>query len=95
MKEITLDAITWSGRDDFYDALHPALGAPQWHGRNLDALSDTLGGDGINEVKPPFHIRIISIASVPPELFSYLKRFAELVNELQARDGRQISLTLE
>jgi RNAse (barnase) inhibitor barstar len=76
MKEITLDATTWSDRDDFYDALLPALGAPEWHGRNLDALSDTLGEDGINEVKPPFHIRIISVASVSLELLSYLKGFA-------------------
>jgi hypothetical protein len=48
MKEINLDARAWRNRDDFYGALLPSLGAPHWHGRNLDALNDSLRYDDIN-----------------------------------------------
>jgi RNAse (barnase) inhibitor barstar len=94
-KEINLDAATWRDRDDFYDALLPALGAPSWHGRNLDALNDTLGGNDINEVRLPFHIRITNTVRVPSELLSYLKRFAELVDDLRTREHRELRLTLD
>jgi len=80
MKEINLDAATWRDRDDFYDALLPALGAPTWHGRSLYALTDTLGADDINDVKLPLHIKIANAVRTPPELLSYLKRLALLVD---------------
>jgi len=95
MREISLNAAAWHNQDDFYDALLPALGAPPWHGRNLDALNDTLGGDDINAVKMPFRIRIVNTAPVPPELFSYLKQFADLVTDLRIRDGHEIELSLD
>ena len=95
MKEITLVASSWRDRDDFYDALLAALGAPPWHGRSLDALNDTIGGNDINSVKLPFRIVILDTRTIPPELGSYIDRFAELVRDLQVLGGRDIHLSLE
>ena len=53
MKEINLDARAWRNRDDFYGALLPSLGAPHWHGRNLDALNDSLAALHILGIEVP------------------------------------------
>lgn len=39
MKLIELDASGWTKPLDFYLALLPQLGAPDWHGLNLDAYT--------------------------------------------------------
>ncbi len=38
MLEIILSGAHWTAPDDFYKALLPSLGAPDWHGHNFDAL---------------------------------------------------------
>ena len=66
---IRLDSSGWRTPADFYSALLPQLGAPSWHGRNLDALFDSLSG-GINRVEPPIRIELrgprVSKAMWPP-----------------------------
>jgi RNAse (barnase) inhibitor barstar len=95
MKEIRLDAAKWETRGDFYDALLPALGAPEWHGRNLDALNDSNGSDEINEVHLPFRFLLVGTDTVPSELRSYLKKFAELVADLPRDRGADVALICE
>jgi RNAse (barnase) inhibitor barstar len=75
MKDIVLDASAWRDRDDFYDALLPALGAPDWHGRNLDALNDSIGGDDISAVRLPFRIKITNAASRSSKVSIQVCRF--------------------
>jgi RNAse (barnase) inhibitor barstar len=58
MRIIELDARNWRTELDFYNALLAALGAPAWHGRNLNALIDSMIYGGINAVEPPYSIRI-------------------------------------
>ena len=94
MNDINLDATTWRKRDDVYDALLPALRAPAWHGRKLDALNDSLGGDDLNEVRLPFRISIRNTRGIPPELLLYLRQFAEMVADLKAHRGRIIEIAL-
>jgi RNAse (barnase) inhibitor barstar len=93
MTEICLNAAHWHDKDDFYNALLPALGAPPWHGHNLDALNDTIGGDDINDVKLPFHIRIVNIAALPPEMLAVLKEIDEPITDLRNRHGKEVSVT--
>ena len=95
MKEIRLDASKWKTSDDFYDALLPALGAPAWHGRNLDALNDSISSDEINEVALPFRLLLVGTDTVPSELRNYLKKFAELVADLPTHRGANVSLICE
>jgi RNAse (barnase) inhibitor barstar len=46
--EIHLDGRAWTSASDFYDAFLPAVHAPSWHTRSLDALNDSLLTGGIN-----------------------------------------------
>jgi hypothetical protein len=58
MRAIELDAKNWRTWQDLYDALLAALGAPEWHGRSLNALVDSMVWGGINAVEAPYKIRI-------------------------------------
>jgi RNAse (barnase) inhibitor barstar len=95
MKEIRLDAAKWKTRDDFYDALLSALGAPAWHGHNLDALKDSIGSDQINEVHLPFCFLIVGTDRLPVELRSCLKMFAKLVADLPMLERAGVKLICE
>ncbi len=48
------------GNDDFYDAFFAAVGAPIWHGRNRDALNDSISTGGINEVEIPYRLEVVN-----------------------------------
>jgi RNAse (barnase) inhibitor barstar len=58
MKELALDGAEWTTKDDVYDALFRAVGAPDWHGRNFDALNDSIAAGSINEVEVPYRLVI-------------------------------------
>ena len=57
MKDIILDSARWSTKDDVYDAFFRAVGAPEWHGRNFDALRDSIARGLINQVECPYWSR--------------------------------------
>ena len=95
MLEIHLDASRWKTRDDFYDALLRALGAPEWHGRNLDALNDSIISNDINEIHTPYCIRITGTEGVPQELRGYLKRFAALIEDLANTREAEVAITCQ
>ena len=87
MKVIRLDASKWRSPEDFYSALLPQLGAPSWHGRNLDALADSLYG-GINKVEPPFTVIVEGAESLSAEMREFLSKvgiaFDDVRTETQA-----------
>lgn len=45
-------------RDAFYDAILAQMDAPEWHGRDLNALQDSLVVGSISPVGPPFRFEI-------------------------------------
>jgi RNAse (barnase) inhibitor barstar len=55
MRELVLNGA------DVYDAFFRAVGAPEWYGRNLDALADSIRGGSINQVEVPY--RLVSEAT--------------------------------
>jgi RNAse (barnase) inhibitor barstar len=73
MKVIRLDASDWRTPDDFYSSLLPELGAPAWHGRNLDALWDSIGEGDVNQVQPPFVVELSGSENLPPELKGFVE----------------------
>ena len=85
MNEVVLDSSHWRTREDFYSALLGSLGAPEWHGHNLDALSDTIQDGDINKVNPPFAIRIIGCGALSQDLQAYIARFIDLMADLHKR----------
>jgi RNAse (barnase) inhibitor barstar len=82
MRTIDLDATTWKTIDDFYDALLSAIGAPKIHGRNLNALTDSMIWGGINAVEPPYTIVISGAANLPKDV----RREVEMAKQALAED---------
>ncbi|MEO7658643.1 MAG: barstar family protein [Pyrinomonadaceae bacterium] len=91
MKAIELNARSWQTADDFYISLLPNLGAPQWHGHNLDALWDSIARGGINEVDPPFVVRVVNLNRT--ELKEYLLSVQRMFREAK-EEGIDIELEL-
>ena len=58
MRVIELDGEDWVEDLDAIEALLRALEAPDWHGRNMNALVDSIAAGGINRVEPPYEVRI-------------------------------------
>lgn len=92
MKVIALDASAWQSVDDFYSALLPKLGAPAWHGRNLDALLDSLSSD-INDVAQPFGVQLQNSAGLPPSMAEFLREVVTVFQFARER-GADVSITL-
>ena len=74
---IEIDASGWRHEGAVWNAVLAALDAPAWHGRNLDALADSLGG-GINGVEGPV---ILVVTGVPVALRPLVARMAEVFRE--------------
>jgi RNAse (barnase) inhibitor barstar len=91
---IILAAAGWNTTDEFYTAFFNAVGAPSWHGRNLDALWDSITRGGINRVNPPFRIRIAGLRQTSAECRDLIDRFAQLIEEAKA-EGINVDLMRE
>ncbi len=77
VKLVNLDASGWVTVLDFYAALLTAVGAPEWHGRSPNALVDTMiWSDEINELKPPYVIRISGTSKIPRNVKEHIKLVA-------------------
>jgi RNAse (barnase) inhibitor barstar len=82
VREIVLDAKNWRGPDDLYDSFFQAVGAPTWHGRNFNALRDSISVGRINTIEVPYLLRINNFSSIWPGARSVAEDFVRLINEL-------------
>lgn len=82
MRELVLDGRGWQKRDDVYDAFFAAVGAPSWHGRNFNALIDSIGAGGINDIEVPYRIVIQNFDLIAGEARQMAADFADLLREL-------------
>lgn len=94
MDSITFRASNWNTSAQVYDDLLGWLGAPDWHGRNLDALWDGLTG-GLMGRAPPYVIRVTDVAAAPPPVAALLARMMPLFDEARSDHGLEIALILE
>ena len=78
MRDLNLDASTWKNADDFYSAFFKAVGAPEWHGRNFNALDDSIAHGRINEIEVPYRIVIRNTPSRNYEIGLLLRDFENL-----------------
>ena len=83
MNRVVLDGSRWATREDFYQAILAALGAPSWHGHNLDALNDSIGGGDINTLNPPVEITIVGTEFMAEPAATVVDGFRLLVEDLQ------------
>ena len=80
MKRITIDISGCQTVDDFYDVLLSALEAPGWHGRNLDALWDSVKS-GVNNIVPPYSIEVTGSENLPESVAALIPRVQALFDE--------------
>jgi RNAse (barnase) inhibitor barstar len=94
MREIIIDGKNWSRPEDIYDALFEAVGAPEWHGRNFNALRDSIAFGGINKIEVPYLIRIKNYSSIGEEAKSIARDLVGLIKELRG-SGCAVDITVE
>lgn len=94
MRTVVLDATGWQTKDDFYNAFFRAVGAPEWHGRNFDALNDSIAGGLINAVEVPYTIVVKNSQMANGEARKILQDFRDLIEEL-AQGNCEVAIRLE
>jgi RNAse (barnase) inhibitor barstar len=85
MKDFALDGTNWSCKDDVYDAFFQVVGAPPWHGRNLDALNDSIGTGSINDVEVPYRLVIRNYDLIGVGAKKMADDFVDLLREIALR----------
>ena len=93
MRELTLDAVGWITKDDVYDSFFAAVRAPSWHGRNLDALADSIGTGGINGMEVPYGLVVRNASKAGPDAQKMLNLLIELIERLQ-EEGCPVSIAV-
>ena len=86
MRVIELDASSWRTVLDFYNALLAALGAPDWHGRSVAALIDSMVYGHINAVEAPYVLKVTGTARIPPAVKDEIASVARIFVEHQKTD---------
>jgi RNAse (barnase) inhibitor barstar len=82
MKELFLNGAEWKTSDDVYDAFFKAVGAPSWHGRNFNALNDSIAQGNINEVEVPYCVVIQNYGLISAGAKKMADDFIDLIHEI-------------
>ena len=82
-RELIMDAAECRTRDDFYDLFFRAVGAPGWHGRNFNALRDSIETGQINQIEVPYCLVIKNYDGSGPEAKQMADNFIDLIRELK------------
>jgi len=91
---LVLDASQWKCKDDVYDSFFQAVGAPSWHGRNLDALHDSIATGQINQIETPYLIVIKNYGKMEDGARQMAERFVSYMRELE-QGGTDVSVRVE
>ncbi len=91
MQLIKVNGTKWTSTGDVYDSILPALKAPEWHGRNLGALWDSLSGNDLNGVVAPFTLQVQASQSWPPVVAEHVATITELFQDAKSA-GMDIEL---
>jgi len=91
---ITATSKPWKTRDDIYDSIFRAVGAPDWHGRNFDALADSIATGSVNVVEVPYRIVIKNYDKIGPSAKQMADGFVDLIREL-ASEGCPVEVRIE
>jgi RNAse (barnase) inhibitor barstar len=84
MRELVMDAASWKTKDDLYLSFFRAVGAPAWHGKNLDALRDSVGAGQINRIEVPYRLVLKNYARVRPAVRADAEDFIDVIRTLAA-----------
>jgi RNAse (barnase) inhibitor barstar len=92
MREVVLDAAGWTCPDDVYNSFFLAVGAPNWHGRNFNALRDGIAAGQINELEVPYRLVVVNYQAAQPGAIPMAEDFFSLIRELE---GEGVPVALE
>jgi RNAse (barnase) inhibitor barstar len=92
--DLSLDAAGWKDRNDVFDSLFKVVGAPEWHGRNLDALNDSIGTGSINRIEVPYRLHVRNAPTATQEVRLLLKGLRNLIADLRA-SGCPVDISVE
>jgi RNAse (barnase) inhibitor barstar len=85
VRELILNGAEWNTKDDVYTSFFHAVGAPPWHGRNFDALIDSIETGEINAIEVPYRLVIQNYSLIGSEALQMAKDFVDLLHKLAAR----------
>jgi RNAse (barnase) inhibitor barstar len=91
---IQLDAAKMKSQNDFFDRFFEAVDAPDWHGRNFDALADSIGSGAINKVEVPYRLAVRNLDAADSVIKGLIGDFADLIENLQ-RNGCPVEMRIE
>ena len=89
MKRISIDISGCETVNDFYGILLSSLDAPDWHGRNLDALWDSITSD-INNVMPPYSIELSVGTDLSQSVAALLPSVKALFDEAREQEHIEV-----
>lgn len=76
--------INWKdieSEDRFFEVFLPQVSAPEWHGRNLNALGDSIVTGDVNGIEPPYTIINKNINSASGSLKEFQEKVFEVFQE--------------
>ncbi len=94
VRELVMNAVAWTSRDDMYSSFFEAVGAPPWHGKNLDALWDSFRGGQINKIEVPYRLVFKNYGALSASLKNDAERFIGVIREA-AEDGVPVDIRIE
>src|SRR5437667_10874672 len=94
MKELVMDATEWQTTDDLFLSFFRVVEAPSWHGKNFNALRDSIGTGQINNVEVPYRIVFNNYDRVNPQVKDDSDHFIEVIHEL-ASEGVPVEIRSE
>lgn len=89
--------INWGdikSENEFYEVFFRQVDAPEWHGRNLNALADSIVTGDINNIEPPYTIRSIDVSNIAESLEEFQLLVLNIFNEAVA-NGRSVTVINE
>jgi RNAse (barnase) inhibitor barstar len=85
VRELILNGAEWRTWDDVYDSFFRAVGAPDWHGRNFNALRDSIAHGSINAVEVPYRLVIKNYDRIGPSAKEMVDDFIDLIRDLASK----------
>jgi RNAse (barnase) inhibitor barstar len=78
--------------NDVFERILDVLDAPDWHGRNLDALWDSVPSNEINGVRAPYRLKVAGYVGLGNDLRELVDKIGAMFAE--ARRDRLIEVDL-
>lgn len=94
MRELILDGTDWKTKDDVYNAFFKSVGAPSWHGRNFNAIDDSVANGGINAIDPPYRLIIRNYDRIGSGAKQMTDDFIDLIRKIAA-SGVPVEIRVE